>query len=315
MLFLIGVLLKLSVFFKAAPAIIKETDSFTYQAFAGFLEPIAVFFPVVYALFAFGLMLLQAYLLTVFINNNRLMAKANFLPGIAYILTTSLLPDFNRLSSPLIVSTLFLLIFIILFSAHNDKTTRGDIYNAGLILGLAGLLFPPALIFIVWIYIALATLRPFKLNEWVVVLIGVVTPYYFLAIFLYLADQLHQNYFFNGFTLALRYEKFTAWHAGMLFLILMPLLAGVYYMQAKSGRMLIHVRKAWNLFLSYAAICMVITFVNVGSGIENWVLFLLPAAAIHGYGYYAAELKLYPWIAFWLSVIFIVTSQIFSGLW
>lgn len=315
MLFLMGILLKLPAFFKSTPAIIKPRDSYIYRSIVDFFNPLAAFFPAIYVVLSFSLIFLQAYLLTGFINNNRLMTKANFLPGMAYMIVTSLLPDFSTLSSPLIVSTLFLLIFIMLFSAHNEKVTQGNIFNAGLILGLAALIFPPSLIFIVWIYIALATLRPFKLNEWLALLLGVLTPYYFSIILLYLTDNIALNYFFNGFGIAFRYEKFSLWHAGMLFLILMPLLAGVFYIQTNSGRMLIHVRKAWNLFLLYAGVCLAITFVNVGNGIENWVLFLLPAAALHGYGYFNGELKLYPKIAFWLSVVFIIAAQIFGELW
>lgn len=315
MLFIIGVLLKLPAFFESAPAIVKQRDSETYRYIVNFIEPAAIVLPSLFAILAFLLVFLQTYLLTLFINNNRLMLKANFLPGMAYMLITSLLPEFNRFSSPLIVSTLFILLFIILFSAHNEKITRGSIFNAGLILGLSGLIFLPSLIFLLWVYIALGTLRPFKLNEWLLLLLGLLTPSYFLILFLYLTDSFSWSYFYNGFMMSLRPEKYTIWHAGALFLVLMPLLAGIYYIHAHSGRMLVHVRKAWNLFLIYAIIALAITFFNVGTGIENWVLILLPAAAIHGYGYFNSELKLYPRIAFWLSVAFIVAAPFLSNLW
>lgn len=315
MLFIIGVLLKLPSFFGGTQPIIKERDSFTYLYIVNMIKPVAYIFPSIYSIIAFLLIFLQAYLITIFINNNRLMNKANFLPGMAYMLITSLLPEFNMLSSPLIISTLFIAIFIIIFSAHNEKITRGSIFNTGLILGVATLLFLPSAIFIIWVYIALGTLRPFKLNEWLLLLFGLITPYYFLSIFLYLSDNFSWQYFYNGLSVSLRPEKYSLWHAGALFLVLMPLLAGIYYIQALSGRMLIHVRKAWNLGIIYAIVCFVITFFNVGSGVENWVIALLPVAAIHGYGYFNAELKLYPKIAFWLSVIFIICAQVFSGLW
>lgn len=243
------------------------------------------------------------------------MTKANFLPGMAYILITSLLPEFSRLSSPLLASTLFILLFINLFSANNEKITKGSIFNAGLIAGFAILIFLPSLLFLIWVYAAFAMLRPFKLNEWLLLLMGVLAPYYFLGIYLYLTDSFSWNYFYRGLSISLRTEKYTIWHAGGLFLVLMPLLAGIYYIQALSGRMLIHVRKAWILMIIYAAICFIMTFFNTGSGVENWVLILLPSAAIHGFGYFNAELKLYPKIAFWLTVVFIIAAQVFSKLW
>lgn len=315
MLFIIGILLKLPAFFEGAPPIVKQLDSKTYRYIVSFFEPVSFIMPSIFAILAFLLVFFQTYLLTIFINNNRLMVKANFLPGMAYMLVTSLLPEFNRFSSPLIVSTLFILLFIILFSAHNEKITRGSIFNAGFILGLSGIIFLPSILFLLWVYIALSMLRPFKLNEWLVLLLGVLTPSYFLIIFLYLTDSFSWGYIYNGFMMALRPEKYTIWHAGALFLVLMPLLAGIYYIQVHSRRMLVHVRKAWNLFLIYTIIALAVTFFNVGTGIENWVLVLLPAAAIHGYGYFNSELKLYPKIAFWLSVAFIAAAPFFSNLW
>lgn len=315
MLFIIGILLRLPLFFKSPEPLTKKMDSYLYLSFVEALKPIAVFIPSVYVIIAFLLVFLQAYLLTIFINNNRLMNKANFLPGMAYILVTSLLPEFTMLSSPLIVSALFITLFIIIFSAHNQKITRGSIFNTGIIAGFTILIFTPSLFFLIWVYVALAILRPFKLNEWLILLLGVLTPYYFFTIILYLNDSFSWKYFYNGLSASVRSEKYTIWHAGGLFLVLMPFLAGIYYTQSLSGRMLIHVRKAWNLFIIYTAVCFGITFFNVGGGIENWTLVLMPIAAFHGFGYFNAELKLYPKIVFWITVIFVIAAQIFSGLW
>lgn len=314
-LFLIGIALKLPAFFGIYEPIIKPHDNAAYLYFVEFLKPFAHIFPGIYTLIAYLFIFLQTYLLGFFINNDRLMNKVNFLPGMAYMLLTSLIPEFNRLSSPLLVSTIFISVFIILFAAHNEKITQGKIFNAGLLLGLALLFFPPALFFIVWAFTILAMLRPFRLNEWFLMLLGILTPFYFLAIFLFLNDHLHWKYFFNGFEIGLAREKYTIWHAGGLFLVLMPLFAGIFYVQSLSGRMLIHVRKAWILFVLYGVICLVISFFNIGSGMENWVLMMLPIAALHGFGYFNAEWRLYPKLAFWLSVVFIISSQLFSGLW
>ena len=315
MLFILGLLLKLPVFFDAKPPIIKEHDSLAYIGLVNSLKPIAVLFPSIYVIIAYLLIFTQIVLVSFFINNNKLMLKANFLPGMSYMILTSLMPEFNVLSSPLIASTIYVALFLLLFSGHNQKTTKDNIFNAGLILGLAVLIFFPSVLLIILAYAILASLRPFKLNEWLILLIGTVTPAYFLGITLYLTDSLSWKYFYNGIEIGLAGEKYTIWHAGALFLTLMPFLVGFYYVQALSGRMLIHVRKAWNLFILYAAICIVISFFNIEQGLENWVLLMLPLAALHGFGYFNAELKLYPKIAFWLSAGFIIASQLFSGLW
>ncbi|MFV0605226.1 MAG: DUF6427 family protein [Niabella sp.] len=314
-LFIFGILLKLPVLFNSAPPVIKPKDSYVYLQIINFFKPLAAIFPFIYVIIAYLLLFLQAYLITSFINNNRLMNKANFLPAMAYMLVTSLLPEFNVFSSAIIVSTLFITIFSILFSAHNQNITRNNIFNAGLILGIASLIFLPSLLFIIWVYIALAILRPFKLNEWVLLLTGLITPYYFFIIILYLTDNFQWQYLYNGFIIALHEGSYNIWHAIVVFLVLLPLLVGLYYIQKQSNRMLIHVRKAWNLLTIYLIICVIISFFNTGIGIENRVLILLPVAALHGYGYYNSEVKIYPKIMFWTFIAIIISSQIFSNMW
>ncbi len=314
-LFLLGLLLRLPAFFANKAPILKDHDSSTFHALINYLQPVATVFPAVYVTAAYFLVFVQAYLLTRFINDNRLMSRAHFLPGMSLVIITAFIPEFTVLSSPAIASPFYILIFIILFSAHNDKITQGDIFNAGLALGIASLLFFPSLLFVIFAYTVLGVLKPFRLNEWLTMLVGLVTPYYFYAAILYLNDSLKWRYFFNGGSIGLHVERLTIWHAGALFLLLMPLLSGIYYIQSLSGRMLIHVRKAWNLFLIYIVVCFIITFFNIGVGHENWLLLMLPTAAIHSYGYFNAEWNLYPKIAFWLSVSFIAGLQLLSSLW
>ena len=57
---------------------------------------------------------------------------------------------------------------------------------SGLALGISGFLFFPSITFIIWILLALMIMRPFRLNEWLLCLLGITTPFYFYAIYLFL---------------------------------------------------------------------------------------------------------------------------------
>lgn len=314
MLFIIGILLKLPVFLSSPSAVVNSYDGILYKKIIRLLEPIGAALPIIYSVIAFIIIFFQAIILCQFINANRLMQKPNFLSGLAYILITSFVPEFNVLSSQLIISVFYLLIFIQLFKAYNQQLTNGAIYNSGLILGIATLFFFPATTFLVWMFIAFIMLRPFKLKEWLLIILGVLTPYYFLAAYIFLTDQ---SFYLLMPKLTFGFERKipSIWLAGALFLVLAPLLTGIYYSQSLSGRMLIHMRKAWTLFLWYIVICMVSIFFNRSQGYENWVMVMLPVAAFHGFGYLNAEVKIYPKIAFWLAVMFIIASQLLSGMW
>lgn len=306
----LGFLLKLPYLFSGAPAIVRQHDGVLYKNFLSFLDPFASVFTFTYPFLAFSLLFLQAFLLTKFINNQRLMNRANFLPGMAFMIISSFLPEFNRFSAPLVTSVLLFYIFSQMFKAHSQKFSKEHIYNSGLLIGLATMFFFPAIFFIAWAVIALLTLRPFKLNEVLLLFIGLITPYYFYGIFLFLTDNWSFTNLYSGIVLKMPKLQHSIWFAGAFFLLLVPLFAGAYYAQRHSGRMLIHIRKGWALFSLYIVVGLLISFFNQGTTLENLIFIMLPIAAFHGYAYLNVDWKLFARICFWLSVAFIIAYQV-----
>lgn len=315
MLFILGVLLKLPVFFKTLPPVVKPADGFFYHSFLNFLSPVGNSLPPIYSIIAFAINMGQAFMLTNFVNGNRLMLKSNYLAGMALVIITSFLPVFNVLSAPLVASPFLLLGFILLFKSHNQKSNNSNIYNAGLLIGLSSLIFLPAALFIVFAFLALANLRPFKVTEWLLLLVGALTPYYFCAIVLFLSDKFYLPQYFRQITFGIHKAAYSLWHAGALFLLLCPLLIGIYYVQKNAGRMMVHIRRCWFLMLAYIITCIFIAFFNATTGLQNWVFMLPPIAALHGYAYFYAEWKIFPKASFWVAVLFVLAAQIFSPLW
>ncbi|MBK8608235.1 MAG: hypothetical protein IPN82_15990 [Chitinophagaceae bacterium] len=106
--------------------------------------------------------------------------KDTYFPGMAYLLITSLFPEWNYFSAPLIVNTILLFVLSGLFNAYNQQNAKGSIFNIGLALGISTFFFFPSITFIVWILFSMAIMRPFRLNEWVLCLVGLTTPFYFM---------------------------------------------------------------------------------------------------------------------------------------
>lgn len=315
LLIILGILLKLPSFFQAKGPVIKSNDGVLYVKIVTFLTTAVGNSAFVFSLLAFLLNLIIAFTLLIFINKHRLMKKPNFLGGMSYLIITSLLPSFNWFSSSLLASVFLFPAFTLLFKSYNSKTEKTDIFNASLLIGIASLFFLPAIFFLVWAFLALAMLRPFKMSEWILILLGIITPYYFFATYLYFTDSMTMPNYFKNLTFLLAKPNFTLWHTGALFFLLMPILSGIYYLQQNSSKMLIHIRKGWYLFLWYLLIGLVVSFFNMDQAFENIVLVLIPAAAFHAYGYLNSEVKLYPKLSFWISIAFIVLAQLYSGLW
>jgi hypothetical protein len=309
LLLIFGVLIKLPMFLHPHIIVSKPGDSELYKAILKFLEPTGRSSPVIYACLAFMLLLLQAMVLTRFMNTQRMMSRPTYFPGMAYLLITSLIPGWNFFSAPLIVNTFFVIVLSVLFKIYNQQNAKGAIFNIGLSLGISSFIFFPSLTFIVWILLALMVIRPFRLNELLICILGVTTPFYFYAVYLFLSGPWNWDSFWPYFSISLPSVKQSAWLAGCAFFLIVPFLAGAYFVQNSLRRMLINVRKGWSLLLLYIMGAIFVPFVNSPDTFENWVIVAIPFAAFHACAYLYPTFRIVPLLLFWFTVAFVIAYQ------
>jgi hypothetical protein len=312
LLLLFAVLIKLPMFVHPHVVMPREEDSLLYRAILDFIGPTGRSSPIIYPLLAFSLLFVQAAIFNRFMNTQRMMNRPGYLAGMAYILITSLLPEWNYFSAPLIVNTILIFVLSGLFNVYNQHDAKGAIFNIGLGLGIAAFLFFPATTFIIWILFALAVMRPFRLNEWLLCILGLTTPFYFYAIYLFISDRWNWESLWPHFSISLPAVEQSAWLAGSVFLLLVPFLSGGYFVQNNLRKMLIQVRKGWSLLLLYLLGAIFIPFVNTNNSFENWVMAAIPFAAFHACTYLYSTYRIFPVLLFWLTVGFILVYQ-YSG--
>jgi hypothetical protein len=315
LLLILGVLIKLPMFLHPHVVTEKPGEGTLFKAILNFIQPTGNKFPLIYPLLAFGLLFLQALVLTRFMNSQRMLSRSTYLPGMAYMLVTSLLPEWNYFSAPLIINTILLFVLSRLFNIYNQQNASGSIFNIGLSLGIASFLFFPSLTFIIWILLALMVMRPFRLNEWLICVLGITTPFYFYAIYLFITGQWSWQSLWPYFSISLPSVEQSAWLAGSAFLLVVPFLMGGYYVQDNLRKILIHVRKGWSLILLYLLGAIFIPFVNNSDTFENWVMAAIPFAAFHACAYLYANLRIIPLLLFWLTLAFILGYQYYGPGW
>jgi len=314
-LLIVGVFIKMPMFMNPHPAVLRPADGILFERIINFFASTADANPIFYPLLAFALLFFQAIMLNRFVNTQRMMSKPSYLAGLSYLLITSLLPEWNYFSAPLLCNTILLFILSALFGIYNKPNVRGTIFNIGLALGVAGFLFISSLTFIIWILLALAVMRPFRLNEWLICILGITTPFYFYAIYTVINGSWSWQEFVPQISLGFPSLKQSAWLSGSVFLIMVPFLSGGYYVQENLRRMLINVRKGWSLLLLYLLAALVLPFVNSSDTFENWIMAMVPMAAFHGYTYFYSKWKIYPLILVWVTVAFILGYQYYGPGW
>ena len=308
-LLVFGILLKLPMFREPHIPSIRDQDGVLFQAIIRFLEPTGRDWPLLYPLLTFLLIFFQAVLLNRFINNQRMMNRSTYFPAMAYLLITSLFPEWNYFSPSLLVNSILLFVMIALFRIYNQPQARGTIFNIGLGLGICSFLLLASLTFLIWILLALMVMRPFRLNEWLICILGVTTPFYFYAVYIFIDGGWNWNEILPFFSIGLPDVGRSIWLAGSAFLIVVRFLAGGYYVQDSLRRMLIQVRKGWSLLLLFLLGAIFLPFVNNTGTFENWVLAAIPLAAFHACTYLYATFRIIPLLLFWLTVAFVIGYQ------
>ncbi|MBS1748402.1 MAG: hypothetical protein JST63_00700 [Bacteroidetes bacterium] len=303
-------LLKLYSFMHPHIPVAQATDGFVFVKLLVYLRTAGEFAPVIYPLIVLVLVLTQAIVFSNFLNKQKLLPKPNFLPAMAYVFITALFPEWWQLSSALIVNTLLVWVWASLSDLFNHSRPKALVYNTGLAVGITSFLYFPAIGFVVLIFFALIIMRPFQLSEWLIAVLGVLTPYYFLFAYLFLTKDWNPLTYLPSVSVSLPQFQQDIWAWMAIVLIIIPFLISGFYIQGNMLRMLIQVRKSWSLMLVYLFISMLIPFMNVVPGFEYWILCALPFAAFHAYTYFYAEKKWIPIVLHWLFVAFIVALNV-----
>jgi hypothetical protein len=314
LLFIFGLVIKLPLFLYPKPLLASANDGRLYKSISVFINSTGA--PALLSsVLAFLLLYTQAIMVNHTINEHRLTNRQTFLPGMAYLMITSLVPQWSFLSSALISNTFIILIFISLFGMYNVAKANSRIFNLGLLLGITSFLFFPSIFLGISILLALMILRPFRLNELALFIMGVAAPYYFFGVYLFLTNKFTWNALFPHLNIQVPVLQKSLWLVGATLLLAVPFLMGGYYIQTHLRKMLIQARKSWSILLLYLLLAFFIPFVNNAETLDTWVLTAAPFAAFHACAYQYPPRNWLPLALFYIMTAFIIFQQYVTIAW
>ncbi len=139
---------------------------------------------------AIMLIFIQAIFINGFMWRYRIGSQLTLLPGMFYALAASILPDFLTLSPILLANTFLILALYYLFSIYRRPQAADLIFDVGIWIGTASLFYFSYWVFMFWGFIGLATLRGIRPKEFLMLLIGMLIPYFLLGVYLYWNNRL-----------------------------------------------------------------------------------------------------------------------------
>ncbi len=310
LLLLYGILLKLPMFLHPKVPQPQQIDGFLYKSILTQLQPIGIGLPIIYPLIAFALLFTQAVYFNKLVNDQRIMQRPHYLTGMCYLLITSLFTEWNVLSSPLIINSLLIWVWSKMSGLYNNQKPKASLFNIGIAIGICTFFYFPSLAFAGLIIFGLAIARPFKLAEWLVALLGIITPYYFLLAIVFLTDK-WQGYSFPGFAVTTPVFDQSLWAYAAIIVVVLAAIIGMFYVQQNFRRQLIQARKSWSLTFLYLLVTVFVPFVNATHTFEYWILCAVPLSAFVASAFLYPAKNWFPTVLHWLMVAFVIVISYF----
>jgi hypothetical protein len=295
-----ALVLKFGILIRPQPALFEEEDHYLYRLLFRLLTPLNLpaFF---YTITAFLLIYIQASLFNRICTDQKMLPKPNYLPGMAYILLTSLFREWNYFSAPLLANTFLILMFYRMVNLYNTGKPLAGIFNIGVMMGVVTLLYQPAVVYVLMIPFTLFIMRPFRVREWLTGFLGLTIPYYFLALEPVFTNQWNWTHLVPYIHLDFPAMPSSIFITISIILLVAPFIIGGYFVQANLSKMLIQIRKGWSLLLLFLIMSVFIILVNGGVNYVNWSFGLMPLAAFHAAAYYYPEKRwLFHLIMHWI---------------
>ena len=306
LLFIYALVLKFPLFLRPFPPVLHAEDNYLYRFILSLLHSLFGHTTLPYAILSFIILFSQAILLNSICNYHKMLPRANYLPGMCYILVTSLLPDWGHFSAPLIINTIMIWCWYRMVALYNSSSPVTAIFNIGLFLGFASLLYIPAIAFLILLFFALLIMRPFRIQEWFVGFTGFTAPYYFLILVLYFTHQLQWRNLVPRISFTFPAIPGSVWIIASISLLVIPFIIGGIYVQNNLNKMLIHVRKSWSLLLVFQIAAILVIIINKAGSYENWIVTAMPFAVFHSAAYYYPAnrvlINLLHWVCFSVAI-------------
>jgi len=135
------------------------------------------------------------------------------------------------------------------------------IYDAGFFLSLGALFFPLLILVFPLLWISLKQLRTFNFREWVVPIIGLLTPMAFTIVIFWWQDytlEVSEYKAFNGVPLAEIFAGHGFWYLPLLILSLLILIIGLFSFLSDMSTSTVHKKNTKKVFASVSVLMLAV---------------------------------------------------------
>ena len=307
-LLLLSVAVHFHVWMHPPLIIANESDGLLSYLLLHYVQPLP---PLVLIVLFHTIILSQAIRLNILLSNFKMFQQISYIPAFSYIILTAMFPYWDVISAGLIANSLVIWILVKLLRLYEQSQPKTLEFNIGLIVGLSIILHEPIAILIPVVLFALLIIRPFKLAEWLVLIMGILLPFYFIFTYVFLTGNIND---FRQFLPKLDWKnplvKPSFIIISALIVMGVQLLAGFFYWNEQQARFIIQVRKYWGVLFLLLILTFFQPILFSVQGLYASAIAIAPLASFISFAYATPKRLLIPNLLFWAAAAVIVYNHL-----
>jgi len=308
-LVLLSVAVHFHFYWEAPIVIANPTDGLLAYLLFHYVKPLP---PLALSVIFHLIVIVQALRLNILVSRFKMFQHVSYLPAFTFVVLTALFPFWDAISSGLIANAFIIWILVKLNRLYDQTQPKTLEFNIGLIVGCSILLYEPIAILIPVVIFALAIIRPFRLTEWLVLIMGIILPFYFIFTYVFLTDSAEA---FTAFLPKLDWENPLAALDAKSIIALsfmgLQLLIGLYFWQDQQNRFIIQVRKYWGVMLLTLVVTFFQPIIFSSQALYASAIVIAPLASFISFCYAGPKQLMIPNVLFWISAGLIVYNHLF----
>ena len=277
LLLVYGLLLKWPLFLNPVKMEINERSGYLFLQISKWVRIQSLSIPFFTNLLYLILLFIQAIMLNKIAMNQRVFPKPNYLVGMGYLLCTSLFKEWLVLSPAFISLTILIYLLSKLANLYNNPEPKKILFNISFLLSLSALIYSPSILFFFIILIGLSITRSVNFREWIIVFIGLITPYYLLGAFLFLINE-KSIHLFPFLSVQIPFIKLSKMELAGLLLLFLLIVFGLLKAIQQMRKLLVHSRKTWSLIFLFLMYATIVSFFTTPNNIQAFMMLATPIA-------------------------------------
>ena len=282
-LFFATFILRLPLYFLSTIPVIPIPEEPLSGFLFGLISPILII-PLFNIIFSSLLIYLQAVMINVMCRQYNILYKSTYLPGLMYVVFSSLFNIFLYTNTVLFANFFVILLIGQLFSLYKSNFSYQSVFLSGLIVATGTLFYFPLLLVFPIIWVSLFILRPFNWREYTIALLGFISPVFIIECISYLFNS-NQWYLFESVQELITSFKIPAVNIDYLPFLgicaLLFILSIVRFLVEGFGNT-VKKQKSKNCFFWYMLLILPVFFISGTSYEKTMVFYSIPIAFLVG---------------------------------